>query len=247
MSAAAPERIAVVGLACRFPGAQSPDELWRNLREGRETIRVFTDDELAAAGIGEAQRRDPRYVPAKGVLDDADAFDAGFFGVSPREAALMDPQQRVFLETAWSALEDAGYDPRRYDGRIGVFAGSILSMYLLRNLAPNREVMSAAGNFQIAVGNDPTFLATSTSYQLDLRGPSGRPARLPSWPCISPARASWPSRATWPWPAASRSISLPSAATATRTAASSLPTGTAARSTRPHKGPSRATARAWWC
>ncbi len=166
------ERIAVIGMACRFPGAASPDELWRNLREGRESIRSLSDGELDAAGVGAALRGDPRYVRAKGVLDDADAFDAGLFGVTPREAALMDPQQRVFLETAWSALDDAAYDPRRYEGRIGVFAGSILSMYLLRNLAPNRDIMEAAGNFQIAVGNDPTFLATSTSYHLDLRGPS---------------------------------------------------------------------------
>jgi phthiocerol/phenolphthiocerol synthesis type-I polyketide synthase E len=166
------ERIAVIGIACRFPGADSPDEFWRNLREGRESIRALSDADLDAAGVDAALRRDRRYVRAKGVLDGADAFDAGLFGVTPREAALMDPQQRVFLETAWSALDDAAYDPRRYDGRIGVFAGSILSMYLLRNLAPNREVMNGAGNFQIAVGNDPTFLATSASYHLDLRGPS---------------------------------------------------------------------------
>jgi phthiocerol/phenolphthiocerol synthesis type-I polyketide synthase E len=172
MNGSGPERIAVIGMACRLPGAQSPDEFWRNLREGRESIRVLSDEELAAAGVDATQRRDPRYVPAKGVLEDADGFDAGFFSVSPREAALMDPQQRIFLETSWSALEDAGYDPRKYEGSIAVFAGSILSMYLLRHLAPNREVMTGAGNFQIAVGNDPTFLATSTSYQLDLRGPS---------------------------------------------------------------------------
>jgi acyl transferase domain-containing protein len=168
----APERIAVIGLACRFPEASSPDEFWRNLREGRESIRVLSDDDLDASSVESTLRGDPRYVRAKGVLDGADSFDALLFGVTPREAALMDPQQRVFLETAWSALDDAGYDPRRYGGRIGVFAGSILSMYLLRNLAPNRDVMSGAGNFQIAVGNDPTFLATSTSYHLDLRGPS---------------------------------------------------------------------------
>ena len=157
----APERIAVIGIGCRFPGANTPEEFWSNLRNGVESI-TFRENDTG----------DPRFVPAKGLLDGADSFDAGFFGVSPREAALMDPQQRVFLETAWTALEHAGYDARNYAGRIGVFAGSILSVYLVRNLWPNRELVSGAGNFQIAVGNDPTFLATSTSYQLDLRGPS---------------------------------------------------------------------------
>jgi acyl transferase domain-containing protein/acyl carrier protein len=167
----APESIAVVGMACRFPGANTPDELWQNLSAGIESITFFTPEELQAAGAA-APLGDPRHVPAKGVIDQADGFDAGFFGFSPREAALMDPQQRVFLETAWSALEDAGYDSKKYAGPIGVFAGSILSVYLVRNLWPNRDAMATAGNFQIALGNDPTFLATSTSYQLDLRGPS---------------------------------------------------------------------------
>jgi phthiocerol/phenolphthiocerol synthesis type-I polyketide synthase E len=170
-SEATPETIAVIGLGCRFPGASSAGAFWKNLRAGVESITRFSAEELRAAGVDAETMQDPRYVAAKGVVD-ADRFDAGFFGVSPREAALMDPQQRIFLETAWSALEDAGYDPRNYDGSIGVFAGSILSIYLVRNLWPNRDVVAAAGNFQIAVGNDPTFLATSTSYQLDLRGPS---------------------------------------------------------------------------
>jgi phthiocerol/phenolphthiocerol synthesis type-I polyketide synthase E len=168
----APESIAVVGMACRFPGAGSVAEFWRNLRAGVESITFFSEEELLAAGVDAAQLRDPRTVAAKGVLAEADAFDAGFFGISPREAALIDPQQRVFLETAWTALEDAGYDSRNYEGAIGVFAGSILSTYLLKNIWMNRDVMAGAGNFQVAVGNDPTFLATSTSYQLDLRGPS---------------------------------------------------------------------------
>jgi acyl transferase domain-containing protein len=166
------ESIAVVGMACRFPGAATAEDFWRNLHDGVESITFFTPDELRAAGVTAAEMQDPRYVAAKGVLEDADAFDAGFFGFSPREAALMDPQQRVFLETAWSALEDAGYDSKKYPGTIGVFAGGILSIYLVRNLWPNRDAMAVAGNFQVALGNDPTFLATSTSYQLDLRGPS---------------------------------------------------------------------------
>jgi phthiocerol/phenolphthiocerol synthesis type-I polyketide synthase E len=164
--------IAVIGLACRFPGANSPDQFWRNLRAGTESITFFTADELAAAGIDRALIDDPAYVPAKGVLAGADCFDAGFFGYSPREAALIDPQQRVFLECAWSALEDAAYVPHDYRGAIGVFAGGILSTYLLQNVWPNRAAVEAAGVFQTALGNDPTFLSTRASYLFDLRGPS---------------------------------------------------------------------------
>lgn len=164
--------IAVIGLACRFPGANSAGEFWRNLRGGAESITFFTADELEAAGVDRKLIDDPAYVPAKGMLAEADGFDAGFFGFSPREAALLDPQQRVFLECAWMALEDAGCDPRDYAGAIGVFAGSILSTYLLQNVWPNRALVDSAGVFQTALGNDPTFLATRASYQFDLRGPS---------------------------------------------------------------------------
>ncbi len=167
-----PQAIAVIGLACRFPGADSPAEFWHNLRSGNESISHFSADELEAGGVDPAELRQPGYVGAKGVLEQADGFDAAFFGFSPREAALMDPQQRVFLECAWTALEDAGYDGREYPGAVGVFAGSILSIYLVQNLWPNRELAAAAGNFQMAVGNDPTFLATGVSYNLDLQGPS---------------------------------------------------------------------------
>jgi acyl transferase domain-containing protein/acyl carrier protein len=168
----APEGIAVIGMACRFPGAANVDAFWRNLRSGTESITFFSEEELAAAGVDVEQTRGASFVGAKGVLEHADCVDAAFFGMSPREAALMDPQQRVFLETAWTAMEHAGYDSRTCPGPVGVFAGSILSIYLLRNLWPNRELIAAAGNFQSAIGNDPTFLATRTSYQLDLRGPS---------------------------------------------------------------------------
>jgi phthiocerol/phenolphthiocerol synthesis type-I polyketide synthase E len=164
--------VAVVGLACRLPGANSPAEFWLNLREGVESISLFSEEELAAAGVEPAQFREGGYVAAKGLLEGADCFDAGFFGFSPREASLMDPQQRVFLECAWAALEDAGYDCRGYEGEVGVYAGGILSTYLLRNLWPNRRLVSAAGTFQTAVGNDMTFLASRAAYQLNLRGPS---------------------------------------------------------------------------
>jgi acyl transferase domain-containing protein len=167
-----PGCIAVVGMACRFPGADSPQAFWELLSDGREAITRFSEAELEAAGIDRATSGQPGYVGAKGVVDQVDGLDAAFFGFSPFEAALMDPQQRIFLECAWMAFEDAGYEPRYYPGSVGVFAGSILSSYLLRNLWPNAKLVEDSGIFQVALGNDPTFLATRTSYLLDLKGPS---------------------------------------------------------------------------
>jgi phthiocerol/phenolphthiocerol synthesis type-I polyketide synthase E len=164
--------IAVVGLSCRFPGADTPEQFWKNLQSGTESITRFSKEELELAGIPESIRAQPGYVAAKGIVSHADRFDAGFFGLSARESATMDPQQRVFLECAWSALEDAGYSAQNYPGAIGVFAGSILSMYLLRHVWPNRKLVEGAGAFQAALGNDPNFLATRVAYHLGLRGVS---------------------------------------------------------------------------
>ena len=116
--------IAVVGMAGRFPGARDLAELWDNLRRGVESISRFTPEEMRAAGADPALLADPRWVPAGGVLDGADRFDAPFFHFTPREAELLDPQHRLFLECAWSALEDAGCDPGRFPGAIGVFGGA---------------------------------------------------------------------------------------------------------------------------
>lgn len=164
--------IAVIGLACRFPGADTAEEFWRLLSDGREAITFFSPEQLEAAGIDRRLTGQPGFVAAKGVLEEADGFDAAFFGFSPREAALMDPQQRVFLECAWAALEDAGHAGKDSGGAVGVFAGSILSTYLLGNLWPNRRLAESVGTFQLALGNDASFLATRTSYLLDLKGPS---------------------------------------------------------------------------
>ncbi|TNF22208.1 MAG: SDR family oxidoreductase [Rhodobacteraceae bacterium] len=164
--------IAVIGMACRLPGAPDIDAFWDVLAEGRDAITRFTRDELRAAGIPEARIDCPGYVPAKGLLPEADSFDADVFGLSPTEAALMDPQQRVFVDCAFAALEHAGHGGTPPQGPVGVFGGSILSMYLLENLWPNRALVKDAGTFQAAVGNDPTFLATRTSYLLNLTGPS---------------------------------------------------------------------------
>jgi non-ribosomal peptide synthase protein (TIGR01720 family) len=164
--------VAVIGMAGRFPGARSVGELWRNLRAGVESITFFTDEELAAAGVDAALRRDPRYVPAKGYLADVDLFDAEFFGIGPREAEILDPQHRLFLECAWGAIESGGYDLERYLGWTGVYAGSTMSSYYLANLCSRPELLDAVGRLQVGLGNDKDFLATRTSYKLNLEGPS---------------------------------------------------------------------------
>ncbi|MFL6290869.1 MAG: type I polyketide synthase [Thermoanaerobaculia bacterium] len=166
------EGIAIVGIAARFPGARDAEELWRNLRDGIETVSFFSEEELAAAGVDPALLADPRYVRAKGALADADLFDAAFFGFTPREAEAMDPQHRVFLECAWEALEDAACDPEHSSGRIGVWAGSGVSSYLISNLLPNEEKLASFGGLQVLLLNDRDFLATRASYELNLKGPS---------------------------------------------------------------------------
>ena len=123
--------VAVIGLACRFPDADSPDQFWRNLRDGRESITSFSKADALAAGIDPGLVQDPRYVFAAPLLDNVEDFDAEFFGYNRREAEVLDPQQRIMLECAWEALEDAGYDPYRYTGSIGVFAGAVLNTYLV--------------------------------------------------------------------------------------------------------------------
>ncbi len=167
-----PDAIAVIGLAVRFPGADDVEAFWANLRAGRESLTLLADEALRAAGVDPAMIANPAYVRANGVLADADKFDAAFFGMTPREAALTDPQHRVFLELAWTALERAGYDSTRVPGPVGVFAGAGMSTYLLRNLLPNRDVVESAGEMALLLGNNKDFVPTRTSYKLDLRGPS---------------------------------------------------------------------------
>ncbi len=163
--------VAIVGMAGRFPGARDVDQLWANLRAGVDSISRFSPEEMLAAGADPARIARPGYVPARGVLSDADRFDAAFFGVAPREAELMDPQIRVFLECAWEALECAGHDPESFEGPIGVYAGATASSYYLHNLLHHRAVMEAAGA-QAAMLGDNAHLSAWTSYKLNLRGPS---------------------------------------------------------------------------
>jgi 3-oxoacyl-(acyl-carrier-protein) synthase/thioesterase domain-containing protein/aryl carrier-like protein len=170
--AAGASRIAVIGMAGRFPGARDVSELWSNLRRGVESVRWFSDEELLAAGEAEEALRDPAYVKARPVLQGFDEYDAAFFGHSPRDAAVMDPQHRIFFEAAWEALESAGYGGAR-PGPVGVFAACGMNAYLLHHLMKSREVMDSRSERQVRhLANDMNFLATRVSYELDLRGPS---------------------------------------------------------------------------
>ena len=163
--------IAVIGMHGRFPGAGSIEEFWDNLANGRETISFFTDDELRRAGVDAKTLADPQYVKARPILDGVDLFDAPFFGYTPREAEIMDPQHRIFLESAWAACEDAGYDIQSYDGPVGVYAGASISSYMA-NIYSNPELVESVGTFQTLIGNEKDSLTTKASYKLDLRGPS---------------------------------------------------------------------------
>ena len=163
--------IAVVGLAGRLPGAKDLHEFWRNLCDGVEAIRFFSDEELLKFGANPETLKQPNCVKAKAIIENVDMFDAAFFGFTAREAQISDPQQRIFLECSWEALEDAGYDPEAYPGKIGVYAGSGFSSYMMV-IAANPEIARGLGTYRTLIGNDKDFLATLVSYKLNLRGPS---------------------------------------------------------------------------
>ncbi len=169
------DSIAIIGMSGRFPGAGNVEAFWNNLAAGVESISRFTDAELEMrppADAGEA------FVNARGVVENADLFDAGFFNFNTREAELLDPQHRVFLECSWEALESAGYDPERYPGLIGVWAGSGINSYLLYNIGTGHDFFAQlVGGYQqgesaAQFSNDRDFLATRVSYKLNLKGPS---------------------------------------------------------------------------
>ncbi|MEW6234624.1 MAG: SDR family NAD(P)-dependent oxidoreductase [Candidatus Omnitrophota bacterium] len=165
-------RIAVIGMAGRFPGAANVEQFWRNLCNGVESITFFSREQLAAAGVGEPLLNDPDYVRANGVLDGVELFDADFFGMTPREAELTDPQHRLFLECAWEAMENSGCDSESYKGRIAVFAGAGMSTYLLNNLIPHPDILQNSGNLNLIIGNNKDYVPTRVSYKLNLTGPS---------------------------------------------------------------------------
>jgi amino acid adenylation domain-containing protein len=165
--------IAIIGVHGRFPGAGSVEEFWANLLAGKDTVARFSDDELRASGLDpEKLRREGHYVPARGVLADADRFDAAFFGVHPKEAEVMDPQQRVFLEVCWEALERSGYAPGRINGAVGVYAGATYNTYYLHALHPRPDLRELVGDEQVMLGNEKDYLATRVAYKLDLTGPA---------------------------------------------------------------------------
>ncbi len=166
------EPIAIVGMALRVPGAGDVGKFWTNLIDGVESITFFDPDEQRARGASEAELADPYFVLAAPVLDQMEYFDAPLFGMSAREAETADPQQRVLLELAHSALADAGCDPARYPGAIAVYAGSSADDYKWLNLRRNRRFATSAGNLSLSVGNNPDYIATTVSYRLNLRGPS---------------------------------------------------------------------------
>jgi len=165
------EGVAIIGMACRFPGADNINELWQNLCKSKESITFFNDDELDNS-ISTEIRKNSNYIKAKGLIKDADKFDAAFFKINPREAAIMDPQQRIFLEIAWQAIEDAGYDPESYDGLIGVFGGTGFNSYYFKNILSNPNILETHGEHQTSIANGPDYLATRVSYKLNLKGPS---------------------------------------------------------------------------
>jgi acyl transferase domain-containing protein/acyl-CoA synthetase (AMP-forming)/AMP-acid ligase II/acyl carrier protein len=176
--------VAVIGMACRFPGANSIAQFWQNLCDGVESISFFTDEELLSSGVDPRLLQHPDYVKASPVLStDIEAFDAEFFGYSPKEASILDPQQRLLLECAWESLEDAGYNPLTYPGAIGLYAGASMNTYLLNHVYPNRDqldendnlqivTLGSMGGLQMTVANDKDYLTTRVSYKLNLTGPS---------------------------------------------------------------------------
>jgi phthiocerol/phenolphthiocerol synthesis type-I polyketide synthase E len=166
------EPVAIIGMACRVPGAGNVAQFWENLVDGVESIRVDTLEEHAKRGVSRGDLNDPDFVAASAVLAEPECFDAEMFGMSDAEAELRDPQQLLFLELAHTALEDGGYDPHRYGGDIGVYAGSGADAYQWRNVRRNRAALARSNSVGLAVYSHPDYVATLASFKLGLRGPS---------------------------------------------------------------------------
>jgi len=164
--------IAVIGMSGRFPGAATLEQFWENLNNGVESIRFFSLTELAELGRDSSTLSSPNFVPAHGVLDDFDLFDSDYFGFSPWEADVLDPQHRIFLECASAALENSGYDPQKYSGLIGVFAGASVDNYLYRHVLTSNRISNPIQHYQANYLNQVDFLTSRVSYKLGLRGPS---------------------------------------------------------------------------
>lgn len=165
------DAVALIATAGRFPGAADVEQFWDNLVAGRDTISFF-DDATLDAGISEALRSDPAYVRARGVIDGIEDFDAAFFGISPKEAQLMDPQQRVFLEICWEALERAGYVPDAAPGPVGVYAGMYNATYFQRHVSTRPDLVEPVGEFQVMLANEKDYITTRVANRLNLTGPA---------------------------------------------------------------------------
>jgi len=167
------EDIAIIGMAGRFPGADNIEALWENLLSGEESVRFASDEELREAGVSEDDISDPDYIRAYFSMDDVEFFDADFFGYQPREVVSMDPQHRLFLELAWSCLDNAGYaKTKQYKGKIGVFGGVARDAYLVNYVAKHEDFKDSLHEFSVNMGNDKNFPASRVSYKLDLKGPA---------------------------------------------------------------------------
>ena len=175
--------VAIIGMSCRFPGANNIEEFWHNLCHGIESISWFEDEQILNSGLDAELIGNPSYVKASPILEDIEGFDADFWGYTPKEACLLDPQQRLFMECAWEGLEDAGYDPVAFSGEISLYGGAATNTYLLNNIYPNRHTidrqddlqvinLSSMGGFQVTTTNDKDYLTTRTSYKLNLTGAS---------------------------------------------------------------------------
>lgn len=168
--------VAIVSVSCRFPDADTPEEFWQNLVDGKCSVRDLDDDYLRNRGVSNEDLSNTDYIKKSIIVDDIDRFDADFFGFTPREAQLLDPQQRIFLEVCWEALERAGTIPSKLDDSIGVFAGASFNTYLINCLQYLKEdrpdLLSKLGGFQSLIHSDKDFIATRTSFKLNLRGPS---------------------------------------------------------------------------
>lgn len=232
--------LAVVGLAGRFPGAGDVAGLWRDVLGGRPVTTRFTPEELAGS-VPAAEYTRPDYVPVFGVLDGADRFDAGFFGYSPRDARVIDPQQRQFLECAWEALESAGHVADVDELSVGVYAATAMSGYLLHHLLPAGE--AAGSEYELSVANDKDAVATRVAYHLGLRGPAVAVQTACSSSLVAvhlAGQALLAGNATSRWPGRPTCGCRWRPATATSPAGSCPATGCAGRSTPPPPAPSAA-------
>jgi len=163
--------VAIIGMAGRFPGANSIDQLWEVLKNGEETISFFKPEELDG-NIPDSLKKDPLYVAARGVVPSAKEFDAQFFGINPKLAEAMDPQQRLFLEIAWEVLEQSGHLPKHFGGSIGVYAGTGTNTYYKNNILPNGDLLKQIGHLQANTVNEKDYISSRTAYHLNLRGPA---------------------------------------------------------------------------